>query len=517
MNEARTWDPATGTIAPAGVMGTERSHLTATLLPDGRVIVIGGSTMDEAVASAEIWDPATAAFEPTGSMAEPRESHSATALPDGRVLVAGGTNGNDAYLATSEVWDPTTGLFESSGPLHQSRARHSAFPLPDGRVLVVGGSGTYPHIYPRTAEIWDPTAIREVTPPPAVLTLAACQPASDDPDLSSLLSQFPPQIEGVPLKALACRGPDWLAMHDPAESGTTTLVERARALVDSVDRSLDDVTIASAMHEPVPGQFSTITALRVEGVQADRLVDPAIGLLLGIERPLKQLRTVGSAEVQVTNVRDQTMPGSYAVTLYAPLGDTLWLVTAHRPKLLDDIITALPGPGGRFEAAQLGVAMTFPEDWNVQGEPSRAGEAQMLGRDTIEWNVVGGHAPDTGGRSGGFCALKLYRPTDLGPRRALKKMMSENGEKKPTPEVLDGGLLRVAGPGSFFGGDTDTAIYVRGSDDAIALMMCMADKAPRNQWLPLAESIEFIRADEAAETTTNVPTEPTPEPTFPEE
>ncbi len=99
---------------------------TATLLPDGRVLVVGGMDVDDhTLASAEIWDPATGSFEPTGSLAEGRDFHTATLLPDGRVLIVGGRGG----LHPAEVWDPATGSFSPAGSLaigHYATHRHAA-------------------------------------------------------------------------------------------------------------------------------------------------------------------------------------------------------------------------------------------------------------------------------------------------------------------------------------------------------------------------------------------------------
>jgi hypothetical protein len=93
-----------------------------TLLADGRVLVLGGRTVgtspggppEDDVASAEIYSPATGKFSATGSMSRPREGHTATLLPDGRVLVAGGntlqqvtTSTNGDTSSTAELYDPS--------------------------------------------------------------------------------------------------------------------------------------------------------------------------------------------------------------------------------------------------------------------------------------------------------------------------------------------------------------------------------------------------------------------------
>ena len=151
---AELWDPATGEFVTAAPLAETRANHTATALPDGRVLVVGGfhekrNGSEEARASAELWDPASASFEPTGPLIEARSEHAATLLPDGRVLIVGGWD-REKRLASAEIWDPDTGAFTPAGPLAEPRWGHSAATLPDGRVLVVGGWDE------GSAEVWDP-------------------------------------------------------------------------------------------------------------------------------------------------------------------------------------------------------------------------------------------------------------------------------------------------------------------------------------------------------------------------
>ena len=94
--EAELYDPATGSFTPTGFLAEVRGGKTATLLADGRVLIAGGyncasAGKDGLWASAELYDPATGTFSPTGSMSVPRELHTATLLPDGHVLITGGS------------------------------------------------------------------------------------------------------------------------------------------------------------------------------------------------------------------------------------------------------------------------------------------------------------------------------------------------------------------------------------------------------------------------------------------
>ena len=154
--EVDRWDHVSGSFGHVGSLGTERDGYTATVLLDGRILIVGGGG-EPPIASAEIWDPVSESSAATGSLATGRSCHTATLLPDGRVLVVGGV-GSTENLASAELWDPGTGQFTPTGSLASGRACHSATLLADGRVLVVSGLGARPGADDRSAELWDPVS-----------------------------------------------------------------------------------------------------------------------------------------------------------------------------------------------------------------------------------------------------------------------------------------------------------------------------------------------------------------------
>ncbi|MBI5239719.1 MAG: hypothetical protein HY926_04545 [Elusimicrobia bacterium] len=146
-----------------GAMSSKRANHTTTLLPNGDMLMAGGSNGPNILDSSEIFRRQTKNFADTaGRMHETRSLHTATLLPNGRVLVAGGYSTNSAStgaIAGSEVYYPDTQVWASSSAMNSPRNNHTATLLPDGNVLVVGGyaNGTYlnsAEVYFSTAQAW---------------------------------------------------------------------------------------------------------------------------------------------------------------------------------------------------------------------------------------------------------------------------------------------------------------------------------------------------------------------------
>jgi hypothetical protein len=132
------FDPATGTWAATGALTTGREDPTATLLPNGKVLVAGGYNPSGYLSSAELYDPATGKWTATGTLTTGREDPTATLLPNGKVLVVGGRD-NSLFLnllASAELYDVGLG----SSPSWQPQIATFTSPLISGGSLVITGS-----------------------------------------------------------------------------------------------------------------------------------------------------------------------------------------------------------------------------------------------------------------------------------------------------------------------------------------------------------------------------------------
>jgi hypothetical protein len=167
---AQRYDATAGRWTATGGLAAEknRNAYTATVLGDGRVLVAGGvvdtsgDVPMRTISTAELYDPATGRWTETGRLLKGRWGHTATLLRDGRVLVVGGitlTKRNNAReVSTAEVYDPGLGTWTPAGDpglsLSQLRAQFASVLLRDGTVLVIGtGTGGV-----ALAERYDPTA-----------------------------------------------------------------------------------------------------------------------------------------------------------------------------------------------------------------------------------------------------------------------------------------------------------------------------------------------------------------------
>lgn len=156
LSSAELYDPATGRFSPTGSLTVARESHVAIRLQDGRVLIAGGHNGVRRnltlLASAETYEPATGVFSAANDMRVRRHKHDGVLLPDGRVLITGGSDERDGrgVYNSSELFDPRTGAFTPGPPMRLGRYKHAgtSLVLPSGFVLIAGGAPQ--------AELYDP-------------------------------------------------------------------------------------------------------------------------------------------------------------------------------------------------------------------------------------------------------------------------------------------------------------------------------------------------------------------------
>jgi len=145
---AELYDPATGTFSLIGGASLPNSWWeninTLTLLRNGNVLIVGNAENDGYPADAELYEPSTRKFSGIGKTTAPHEFSTATLLPDGKVLIAGGQLPGGNGSRGTDLYDPATGTFSAAGNMTTGRHSHTAILLPDGRVLIAGGYSVWP-------------------------------------------------------------------------------------------------------------------------------------------------------------------------------------------------------------------------------------------------------------------------------------------------------------------------------------------------------------------------------------
>jgi len=257
LSSAERYDPSAGTWAPTGDLNTDRGDHIAILLNNGLVLVAGGGNFGGTVSTAELYDPATGVWTNTGSLAAGRVWATATLLPDGKVLVAGGADFVNGSLTSAEIFDPATGTWTTTGEMTNSRFQHRAVLLATGRVLIVGGSSDSAEIYDPATGVW--TAISST---------------NGDSRQVATLSLLP---SGQVLAAGGGDGDNTAELYDPATGVWTptgslaagrathsaTVLNNGKVMVAGGMNASGQVLASAELYDPATGTWVTISPMNV--------------------------------------------------------------------------------------------------------------------------------------------------------------------------------------------------------------------------------------------------------------
>lgn len=152
VTNSELFNPADGSWTTTGSLNRQHFGHTATLLLNGKVLVAGGYGSSSATGFTETYDPVSGLWTTNGSMTTSRASHAATLLTGGKVLVTGGYDTSSVNLSSAELFDPATGKWTNTGSMTYTHRSHKAVLLPNGKVLVAGGY--YPLSPPNPNTLW---------------------------------------------------------------------------------------------------------------------------------------------------------------------------------------------------------------------------------------------------------------------------------------------------------------------------------------------------------------------------
>jgi N-acetylneuraminic acid mutarotase len=245
---AELYDPGTGTFKATTDLGLSRQGHASAVLPDGKVLVMGGfhdpfGTTPPNLDATETYDPATATWSSSASLAARRIAQTATPLRDGTILVTGGTAGGNAPgttneagpgLFSSERFDPGTNAWSRTSFLNTARVYHTATLLPSGpasvcgencgKVLVAGGNAELIGNFAPYFDLQTPLNSVELYTPTNVPT--PNQPPSRQPPVNE--PPAPPTLTGVaaisPAPAATSRFPANIRVERTRVSGGRLLV-----------------------------------------------------------------------------------------------------------------------------------------------------------------------------------------------------------------------------------------------------------------------------------------------------
>jgi N-acetylneuraminic acid mutarotase len=255
-------------------MAQPRVHHTATLLAPSRVLVVGGWDGTDSAYFAELYDPDATTPWTTVSTGAPasRREHTATLLPSGKVLVVGGRDASTA-LASAYLFDPGTRSWSATMSLSVARFGHTAMLLPTGQVLVAGGrtGSVSGQEVTSSAELYDPSTG----------TWSPTRLLNSPRGLHAAVSLFSGDVlvvggtggGGVALKKSElypkATGP-WSTAH-PMQSAravhTATLLSTGKILVAGGAATLDQATASVELYDPKGTSSSSVRSMKTARMQ----------------------------------------------------------------------------------------------------------------------------------------------------------------------------------------------------------------------------------------------------------
>lgn len=266
---SEVYHPSTGlwdTMMP--LLRPRYGHSTVRL-NDGRVLIAGGvertAEGSSPLNSAELYDGT--GWTVAASMSAVRPYGAAVLLPDGRVLITGGSvPGRD----TTEIYDPAANSWSSGPTMLGPRTRHQAVLLPDGRVLIVGGA-------PLFAEVMDVAAGTSV--PTGPLTSAD----RSELGLVLLASGVPFMVGGqwgtnglldhaATFNAADLSWVDWPSSGEKFAQHTTTLLADGRVLIAGGATGFSMASRGSLLAYPDP-VANGVTCVGAQGCLSGICVD----------------------------------------------------------------------------------------------------------------------------------------------------------------------------------------------------------------------------------------------------